>query len=398
MVLAGLTIGSWLISAEQKKITFTAPVIILLIFALWVTFTSFFAQVPESVWTYWGRAEKTFLMTFITVILVTSRERIHALVWILVLSVGVLGIRSGIPTIVSVGSHHAYGPPQSFITDNNALALVLVMTLPMIRYLYLETQNKWIRYGLLGIFTLAVFAIIGTTSRGGFLGLVAVGTALVWKSRQRVTIFFLVIVFGAALAVFVPQKWVDRMETIENYEEDASAMGRINAWTFGYRLARENPLTGGGFRPYLDSDLYMRLVPDALRPRSLHSIYFEVLADHGFVGLGIFLALLFATWKAFAKVRRLTRENPELGWANNLASMGQASLVGYMAAGAFQNLAYFDHIYTVIALSAILLVYIQKQTTEEPVSREFHDNDEKKRFTRRPSIAGRRAKSSSLSS
>ncbi|GER00223.1 hypothetical protein JCM17845_08460 [Iodidimonas gelatinilytica] len=74
MVLAGLTIGSWLISAEQKKITFTAPVIILLIFALWVTFTSFFAQVPESVWTYWGRAEKTFLMTFITVILVTSRE------------------------------------------------------------------------------------------------------------------------------------------------------------------------------------------------------------------------------------------------------------------------------------------------------------------------------------
>lgn len=85
-------------------------------------------------------------------------------------------------------------------------------------------------------------------------------------------------------------------------------------------------------------------------------------------------------------------------WANNLASMGQASLVGYMAAGAFQNLAYFDHIYTVIALSAILLVYVQKQTTEEPVSREFHDNMEKKRFTRHPSIAGRRAKSSSLSS
>lgn len=272
------------------------------------------------------------------------------------------------------------------------------MTLPMIRYLYLETQNKWIRYGLLGVFTLAIFAIIGTTSRGGFLGLVAVGTALVWKSRQRTTIFFLVIVFGAALAVFVPQKWVDRMETIENYEEDASAMGRLNAWTFGYRLARENPLTGGGFRPYLDSDLYMRLVPNASRPRSLHSIYFEVLADHGFIGLGIFLTLLLATWKAFARVRRLTKEKSDLMWANNLASMGQASLMGYMAAGAFQNLAYFDHIYTVIAISAVLLAYLQKQEAEEPAHQEFHESDKEKRFTRRPSIAGRRAKPSSQSS
>ncbi|GAK32238.1 O-antigen polymerase [Iodidimonas nitroreducens] len=389
MFLSGLTLLAWLVSKEPKKLTITAPTAILLALAFWVTFTSFFAQVPDVAWVYWERTLKTFFMALITIALVTSRERIHALVWVLVLSVGVLGIRSGIPTILTAGGHHAYGPPESFINDNNALALVFVMTLPLMRYLHLQSEEKWIRIGILATMVMTSFAIIGTTSRGGFLGLVAIAIALVWKSRQRAAFIALALALGSVLIFFVPQQWVERMETIKEYDQDASAMGRIDAWIFASRLAIERPITGGGFRPYYDSDLFMRLVPDAAMPRAIHSIYFEVLGDHGFVGLGLFLGLLWAAWRSFARAKKLGEMRPDMKWAADLGQMGQASLIGYMVSGAFLSLAYFDHIYTVIALAAALSMVTQKLAKTDAASASSLSQNPalKAQGTRRPAIS-----------
>ena len=46
----------------------------------------------------------------------------------------------------------------------------------------------------------------------------------------------------------------------------------------------------------------------------------------------------------------MTKEQPELRWAYDLAAMIQVSLVGYMVAGAFLSLAYFDLFYLLVAI------------------------------------------------
>src|SRR6185312_15946755 len=85
-----------------------------------------------------------------------------------------------------------------------------------------------------------------------------------------------------------------------------------------------------------------------------HSIYFEVLGESGFVGLGLFIMLLLASLMTAASVIRKTKNRPEFDWARNLAAMCQVSLVGYASAGAFLNLGFFDLYYSIIAVIVVV--------------------------------------------
>jgi len=324
--------------------------------------------VPDKAWEYWDKAIKIFLMTFVTIALMGSRERIHALVWVVVISLGFFGVMNGIKTILTGAGSIVWGPPGSFIADNNQLAMAMLMTLPLMRYVQLQSESPLMRGGLLAAMILTFFSVIGSHSRGAFLGLVIVVVMLAMKSRYRLRLGVLLVCFAVAGAVFVPDRWIERMETIENYEEDQSAMGRIRAWTFNYRVALERPILGGGFNIYYNKDLFYRLVPDAPKTANAHSIYFQVLGEHGFIGIFIFLALGILVWRTFGRIRQKTKNLSKLTWAFDLASMAQVSLVAYFISGAFLNLAYFDLYYTIVALSVLLSGVVEKELANHPVS------------------------------
>jgi len=83
-------------------------------------------------------------------------------------------------------------------------------------------------------------------------------------------------------------------------------------------------------------------------PLAEHSIYFEVLAEHGWPGLALFLMIAGYSWRTCSWLVRRTRERPDLAWANLLGRMGQASLVAYWTAGAFVAQAYLDEYFCII--------------------------------------------------
>jgi putative inorganic carbon (hco3(-)) transporter len=83
-------------------------------------------------------------------------------------------------------------------------------------------------------------------------------------------------------------------------------------------------------------------------------VYFEILGEHGWIGLCMFLTLLAMTWRTGSAVIRAAKKKPELLWASDLAAMIQVSMVGYMSAGAFLGLGYFDYIYHLIAVMVVL--------------------------------------------
>jgi O-antigen ligase len=109
-------------------------------------------------------------------------------------------------------------------------------------------------------------------------------------------------------------------------------------------------------------------VPNASKPHSAHSVYFEVLGEHGFVGLLIFLSLGYVTWQTFGAVRKQAAGKEHLQWASDLASMGQVSLLAYFSAGAFLNLAFFDLYYLVVALAVLLKQVIRGEKVAKPAS------------------------------
>jgi probable O-glycosylation ligase (exosortase A-associated) len=139
--------------------------------------------------------------------------------------------------------------------------------------------------------------------------------------------------------LIMPAEWFERMHSIKNYEEDESAQGRFMAWEFAINAAR-NSVFGVGF--------------DNFRGFDAHSIYFEVLGEHGWIGLTLFLTLLALTWLKSGAVIRMAKQQPETLWARDLAAMIQVSLVAYMSAGAFLGLAYFDYLYHLIAVVVVV--------------------------------------------
>jgi len=348
MIVALFTLIGMLMSREPRKIPWRRESVLMLLFLTWTLITTLNAMYPALAWPHLNQFWKILLMVYVTMMLMQSRERINLLVWVIAMSIGFYGVKGGIFTIVHGGVYHVRGPEGSFIGGDNEMGLALIMTIPLLRYLQLATTKFWIRLGLTAAMVLSAIAAIGSQSRGAMLGLVAMGAFLWLKSRNKIFTGMLGAVAVVLVLLVMPQQWRDRMDTIRNYESDPSAMGRINAWTMAFNLAKDRPL-GGGFDCFKDYSFEL-YAPNPDDVHDSHSIYFEVLGEHGFVGLALFLLLGLMTWRTASSVIRRARRDRDKRWLADLAAMIQVSLVGYASAGAFLGLAYFDYYYTLIAL------------------------------------------------
>jgi len=363
-LVAIVTLASWLFSKESKRIPWSAISVLLLVFLLWTGLTTFHAVVPDSAWATWQEFAKVLIMVFVTLILVNNRERMHWLVWMIVVSLGFYGVKGGLFTILKGGVNHVLGPPNSFIADNNALALALCMTLPLMRYLQLHSSWKFVRLGLALGMLLTGVATLGTYSRGGLIGLAVVAGALFLKSRRRLAVVLVIIAVGNIAYHFMPPEWTARMGTLQQAKETSSGESRIQSWQFSANVAIHHPLLGGGFNVYESTSMWELYGPEDAIPRAVHSIYFRVLGEQAFPGLALFLALLFVSWRNCSRVRKRTRDMPDMRWAFDMASMLQVSLVAFMAAGAFLPMSYFDLSYQLMALSAVLAAFCVQQTQD----------------------------------
>ena len=198
---------------------------------------------------------------------------------------------------------------------------------------------------------------IFTYSRGALLALFAMGAMLWWRSRRKVSMALLIAVAAFGVWSYAPEEWFARMGTIETYQEDASAETRLYLWHLAWDMALKRPITGAGFHWSYDPNSVNRQLRDSglpplTRPRAAHSNWFEMLGDHGFVGLAIFIAILITTALDAGWLVRQSRGNPDLEWANTLGRMLQASLVGYCAGGSFATQGMFDGFYAVVIIAA----------------------------------------------
>lgn len=360
MMVGVLTIGAWAVSRESKRFPTSLVSVLVLVWMMWITITTASAIAPGLSLFKWSDTMKTLLVTCLVMMMTDSRERITAMVWVIAASIGFYGFKGGIWWILHAGQGTVGGPEYTQMADNNQLALALDMALPLIFYLYHILRHRLLRLGALGTGFLNLIAIIGTYSRGGMIALVAVGSFLVWKSRHR----FMFVLAGTLLflvaAPLIPTQWVARMTTVQTYDEDGSANLRFEWWGMARRIAADRPITGGGFSVFLNPSVYPRYFPDADHPRDVHSIYFEVLGEHGYVGLMIFVALLGGSFLTASKTIFMTRRRPELRWAADLARMLQVSLIGYAIAGAFLTMATSPEYYCVVAVTVALERYVRK--------------------------------------
>ncbi len=359
LIIAVVTLLAYAFSKEPKRIPWTGEIIVLLLFNAWIIFSNFFAFYPDLAWVEWDKIWKIQLMTLVTIMLITDRQRLHWLVWAIALSLGFFGVKGGIFTIVHGGVYRVQGPDASFIAGNNELALALIITIPLIRYLHLQATRNWVRWGLAAAMLLTAVAAIGSQSRGALLAALAMGVFLWLKSRGKLITGIYLAVAIAIMAIVMPQAWYDRMNTIQDYQTDESAQGRINAWYTAVSVAKDR-VTGGGLMMFQPAT-FRHYAPDPENVHDVHSIYFEVIGEQGFIGFGLFVLLGFLTWWKANKIIKRCKKHPDDKWASDLASMVQVSMIGFATGGAFLGLAYFDLYYDLIAIVVILHLLTQGQ-------------------------------------
>jgi probable O-glycosylation ligase (exosortase A-associated) len=363
------TLAGLAFTKERKALPRTREIYLLV--TLWAFFllTTLHAFNPPDAWDYLEKVSKILLITFVTVVLFQDARKLRMLLYVIALSIGFYGLKGGIWALVTGAGNQVLGPRGSFIAGNTEIGLALNMVLPMLLFLRRDEPRPWLRHVLRIVFVFSIVAILITYSRGALVGLAVVLPLMFLKSRAK----FIVLPLALILALFaqplmqavMPQQWLERMGTIGSYDQDRSARMRMNSWYVSYRIALDHPFLGGGFRPF-SRDVYLSYTPDEElnSKQDAHSIYFQVMAEHGFVGLGLYLALVLSTLITLRQVMRHTRSDPNRLPLHNMAQMVEVSLAAYLVSGAFLSMSYFDLFFHLVAIAAILKVLVSEASPQ----------------------------------
>jgi putative inorganic carbon (HCO3(-)) transporter len=246
-----VTAMSMFMSKEPKRIPWTRETILLVIFMLWMTLTTLMAFYSNLAWVHWEKVIKIQMGTFMTLMLVTSKERLRLFVWVICRVHRLLRHqgrhlhhrpRRRVPG-AGPGEHLLRGQQRDGPGPDHDRA---PHALPAPR----PRPSHWVRLGLAGAMFLTTIAAFGTPvprcpggpGRHGHHALAEKPEQTHDRPadrRQHVT---------AAVSI-MPPEWFERMHTIKDYEQDESALGRINAWRTAFNVAKGN-VTGGGFQMY----------------------------------------------------------------------------------------------------------------------------------------------------
>jgi probable O-glycosylation ligase (exosortase A-associated) len=344
VVIAAVTLIAWAMSKERKLPPSGFLLWMLVIFLGWTTLTTIFAYDFGWSYGYWDRTWKTFALGVLLAVTVTNRVRLHAVLWIAVVSLFYYGVKGGLFTILTGGNNHVMGPEGTMIADNNQLAVAMLMTLPLANYLRNQTLDRRMRLLLLGGMILTVFAVIGTYSRGALIGLLTLGFIGMLRMKHRFVYIGVAAVLFAIVINFMPAKYFERMGTmnsVQSVQSDESFHGRMVAWQVAYYSARDRfPFGAGFYGPQLGS-YWRAYFPNEIN-RAAHSIYFQVLGEHGFVGLGLYLVLLAGTFRQCSRLIKAAKKVPDKRWVAEFGVAIQASMVVFCVSGAALSLAYYD--------------------------------------------------------
>jgi putative inorganic carbon (hco3(-)) transporter len=364
MLVAIPTFIAIMLSRERMRFPLMPASVAFLMFMFWTTFTTLFALYPDDAWHQWQKVAKIQLFILVTMLVMQDRRYISWLIWVAMASVAFYGVKGGLYTIRGGGSGMVLGPSGGFTEGNTEIALAITMTIPLMYYLAATTNKTWVKWGLGIGMVLCAIAVLGSQSRGGFLAVAGMVVFLWLKSKRKFTVGLLLLLLAPAILSLMPESWYQRMETIKNYEADRSAMGRINAWHFAFKLALSRPITGGGFETF-NPHAFLNWAPNPSDFHDAHSIWFEVLGEHGFVGLALFALMWFLTWRLGRSIIRDSDKRKDMRDEATLARAIQVSLVGYWIGASFLGLSYFDLPYILLAILVLTRAALDRQLTQE---------------------------------
>lgn len=341
---------------------------------LWFFITTVFSYDQDAAWAKFETVSKTLFMVFLALAIFQSRADVQLLLKVIALCIGFYAVKGTVFFVLTGGSGTVEGVPGGFLFANNSMGLALAMNVPLLVYLLKVEDNKWVTRLLWLMLICSYPATIGTFSRGAWVALGAVTVLLSLKSKRKgMTVGAVAVVLVVGMALFpllASDRLSERAKTFQNIEAEGSAQQRFGSWEFCARVGLGNPIFGLGF-DYYSLGTYTEYYPEYVerwglerwkgRAWSCHSMWVTVLGEHGVLAFVLWVGLLCSCFVRLQRIRRVALDRQELAWGVPWADAMQASLVAYVVAGTFLDVAYFDTYYQLMV--AIILIY-QRQSDE----------------------------------
>jgi probable O-glycosylation ligase (exosortase A-associated) len=263
-------------------------------------------------------------------------------------------------------THSGFGI-GSFLGDENDFCLAVNIIVPYVFFSFYFTQGGLRRFSLLMILGLLLLAITSTLSRGGFLGLIAVGVYCWMASSRKLASLLLIAVVSLPVLALVPQSYWNEMKTIQTAtENDDTGAQRLYYWNIAWEMFKDHPIVGVGPTNYQYNSFEYESADQQAKGlnvwgRAAHSLYFTLLAELGIVGVVLVVSLVIFNFRENRAVRRLYKALQASGTTpparlqqfyilNVLTRANDAAMVAYLVTGAFLSVLYYPHFWLQIGI------------------------------------------------
>jgi O-antigen ligase len=158
-------------------------------------------------------------------------------------------------------------------------------------------------------------AIVMTGSRGGSMAMLAGLLFVFLRNRRNFVPLLLLAAFLAGAVYLVQDRYLSRMETLENVRTEASAESRLQHAAIALKMAKDYPLLGVGFGGFNYSALaprYMDEFNSKLADHVAHNSYLQMLVDSGVFAFLLYSGLLvYAIWWLGRSAARMRDTDPQ---------------------------------------------------------------------------------------
>jgi probable O-glycosylation ligase (exosortase A-associated) len=318
---------------------------------------------PAAGWLWLDFFARLLTVSLLAVTLINTPRRYVLTLLVIASSFGFHAAKAGLAVVLGLGAVRFGEGAAGAFADNNGYAVGMAMIAPLLICCGQNLERLALRVGFYVAGVLCVFGVIGTFSRGGFLAMTAGALVFAMLQRRRVLALLVIVILAVPVGYFVQisQGFSDRLETIKTYEQvgDTSAMGRLHFWSVAIKIAKDYPLGVGLFNYQPAYDTYDDSGGEFGKARSVHSSHFQVLAETGFPGAIVWVAMFaWALLVAFRIRRKAIRSQTLAPGDQRLfvsVSTGLiASMVAFVVGGAFVAMALNDLTWISFALVAAL--------------------------------------------
>jgi len=301
---------------------------------------------------------KLFVLYFLVVNLVTTRNKFLIIMWGLVI-LGAIACLVGIyQHFQGIGVDYGEGVVRirGTATDPNDYAMHLVILVPMVFALIFNYRNIIIKGMLILVLVLLILNIVFTFSRGGLVAFILVlGLSMLGFSFQRRKFFLPVILISIGTLVLlpmIPQKYWERAKTISDFS-DPAIQARLDTWKTGFEMMGDHPIAGVGLGAFrYEYTMRARMSSDVKTRVSLfsHNAYIQIGAEMGIPALIVFILLIVLSWIDLRKAERTFLERGDLLFAGFSLSL-ILGLLGFIVCAIFLTQAFLTMLWIILPLA-----------------------------------------------